>query len=87
MGLKNTIDKELQAFCEGYAKATSNERGFYDLSIVTLDDWIVWRDYDINFFGADYDDSLTLTQLGVCAYPAGWRDSLPKPLYDFVVGV
>ena len=87
MELNTTIDKELQAFCEGYARATSNERDFYELGIAALDDWIVWRDYDINLFGANYDESLTLTQLRVNAYPAGWRDSLPKPLYDFVVGV
>lgn len=87
MELNNAIDKELQAFCEGYARATDTEREFMGNDLTPLDDWVVWRDYDINLFGADLDDSLTPTQLRVNAYPAGWRDSLPKPLYDFVVGV
>jgi hypothetical protein len=80
------IDQELQAYCEGYTEALDKERAFMGNSLAHVDDWVVWRDYDINFFGADYDDSLTPTQLGVCAYPAGWKDSLPSPLYQFIVG-
>lgn len=80
------IDQELQAFAEGYAQALDAERNFRGDTLRRVDDWVVWRDYDINLFGADLDDSLTPQQLRVNAYPAGWKDSLPKPLYDFVVG-
>jgi len=79
-------DKELKAFAEGYAMALTSERDFFDLSLTTIDDWVVWGGYDINLFGADLDDSLTPRQLRVCAYPAGWKDSLPEPLFNFVVG-
>ena len=81
------IDQELQAFCEGYTRGLDAEREFMSRDLAPVDDWLVWRDYDINLFGAHHDDSLTPQQLRVCAYPAGWKDSLPKPLYDFVVGV
>lgn len=80
------VDAEMKAFCQGYCVALDSERAFMSSDLRRVDDWVVWRDYDINLFGADLDENLTSLQLRVSAYPAGWKDSLPKPLYDFVVG-
>ena len=76
----------LRAFCEGYAFALKSERDFVGGGITHTDDWIVWREYDINIYGAELDADLTSRQLRVAAYPAGWRDNLREPLYYFVVG-
>lgn len=78
----NTIDQELKSFCEGYLEATKANGGLVQYA----DDWVVWRDYDINFTGAEYIGGLTNRELRVNAYPAGWKDSLPNPLYQFTVG-
>ena len=81
-----TVDAQLKAFCEGYLYAMLAERQFMGTTLAHVDDWVVWDGFDINLFGADLDDSVTPTQLRVVAYPAGWKDSLPHPLYQFTVG-
>lgn len=77
----NTVDQELQAFCEGYLYALLANGDLVDYA----DDWVVWRDYDINLTGREYAEDAG-HGLSVAAYPAGWRDSLPRPLFQFTVG-
>lgn len=75
-----TVDAQLKAFCEGYTKAIASFGGLPE-----TDDWVVWDGFDINFIGNEYS-----TQAGdglhVVVFPAGWKDSLPAPLYSFTVG-
>ena len=75
------IDQELYAFAQGYLAALASNGDLVDYA----DDWITWRDYDINLTGREYAEQAG-NGLYVSAYPAGWADSLPAPLYQFTVG-
>lgn len=76
-----TVDQELKAFCEGYLYALLAHGDLVHYA----DDWVQWRDYDINLIGREYSEQAG-TGLHIAAYPAGWKDSLPRPLYQFTVG-
>jgi hypothetical protein len=74
--------EELRAFCEGYLQ------GLWacNASVHTIDDWVVWDEYDINFAGADYTGhAKNDNDLHVDAYKAGWTDSIGEPLYSFTI--
>jgi hypothetical protein len=75
------IDQELYAFAQGYLEGTKANGGLVQYA----DDWITWRDYDLNLIGKEYSEQAG-EGLYVAAYPAGWRESLPNPLYQFIVG-
>lgn len=74
---------ELRAFAEGYLEGVrACNADLYD-----WDDWVLWGDYDINFFGTNYDiNELTTEQLRVVAYPGNWEGDLPAPIHEFTVG-
>ena len=67
----------LKIFCEGY------RHGAQDLP--TIDDWILWGGYDINFIGSEYSEHATKTDLYCVAYPANWTNQLPAPLHSFII--
>ena len=77
----NNIDAQLKAFCEGYLYALLANGDLVDYA----DDWVVWDGFDINLTGREYSEQAG-AGLRVNAYPAGWKDSLPHPLYQFTVG-
>ena len=77
--------EELKAFAEGYLQALIAERDFFELTLTTFDDWVVWGGYDINFTGADYGYEVCNGDLEVHVYPEGWEGELPTPLHRFIV--
>ena len=72
--------EELKAFCQGYAHAAD----MY-VELRTIEDWVVWGGYDINFTGADYGYEVCNGDLEVHVYPEGWEGELPTPLHRFIV--
>ena len=74
--------QELRAFCEGYLEGLLALHA----TVPTLDDWVVWGEYDINFAGADYSGhAKNENSLHVDAYRAGWTDSIGEPLHSFTL--
>lgn len=74
--------EELKAFCDGYA------HGLITMltTLQSVDDWVVWGGYDINFAGADYSSHAeTDTDLRVDAYKAGWADNIGDPIHSFTI--
>jgi len=75
----------LTCFAQGYIAGLKNERAFYDTSLASVDDWLAWHLYDINFVGKDSFDEMADTDVKVIAYPRDWVDTLPEPLFSFIV--
>ena len=76
----------VQAFCEGYLEGLVTDRQFYGTTLQGVDDWVVWRGYDINFVGQDYtSEALGDKALLAVVYPKDWKDDLPDHLFSFVV--
>lgn len=77
---------ELRAFCDGYRLALVYERAFHGETIKTIDDWLVWGDYDINFAGSEHSGHAKKdNDLHCVVYPAGWVNNLPEPLHSFTI--
>lgn len=74
--------EELKAFCEGYLACYS---GSVDMDIGGADDWVVWNEYDINLTGCEYAQDIDADEWSVNAYPRGWTDNLPAPLFSFII--
>jgi len=75
----------LECFAQGYTTALKNERAFYDTPLASLDDWVPWHLYDINFIGKELFDDMEDADVKVVAYPRDWVDTLPEPLFSFIV--
>jgi hypothetical protein len=78
--------EKVKAFAEGYIQGITNERQFYDTTLASFDDWVIWDEYDINFVGKEY----TSEELGdfdalAVVYPKGWKDALPDHLFSFII--
>jgi hypothetical protein len=69
---------EMKAFAEGYRNALLGT----DMS--HTDEWVQWGGYDLNIFGQKWGIRIEGDQsLSVDAYPMGWQDTLPEPIYTF----
>jgi hypothetical protein len=75
-----TDQEKLEIFAQGYLAAA------YDPA--TIDDWVLWDGYDINFTGCEYDQMVESDHaLAVSVYKAGYETLPPSPVYRFAVEV
>lgn len=70
---------ELEIFARGYYSAIP------PADLPTLDDWVIFDRYDINFTGAEYAQGIEPDALKVHVYPAGWAGLTPEPLHTFTI--